>query len=189
MITQLGVVNDCLATMGEAPLNTLQEEHTYKAGALSILTYENRRVQATGWWFNMENAKLTTNLDGRIYLPSDTLSVAVMGQRPNIVQRGRVLRDLSKGTDIFAEGTTVDARLIREVPFESVPITAASYIAALAVLRFQSSYDGDSTKTRMLLAGIPDLLNDAKQEHIRNRRYNVLEGNPRLSKIRNAVNG
>ena len=76
--TTLDVVNDCLAVMGEAPLNTISEDHAFKVAAINILNRNSRNVQARGWWFNQEVLKLTVNpIDSRIYLPNDAGSFIV----------------------------------------------------------------------------------------------------------------
>jgi hypothetical protein len=187
MATQLDVVNDCLAVMGEAPLTTLQEDHEYKAAALNRLASENREIQSKGWWFNMEEVKLVADpTDNRIYLPGDTLAIT-LACSAKLAQRGRVLYNLSEGTDKFPAGTTYDARLTRLVPYEDLPQTAAAFVGVNVVLWFQNQYDGDQTKTRNL-----SLLREQREtavmtEHIRNRKVNLLDSNVRLARIRNII--
>lgn len=191
MATRLDVVNDCLAIMGETPLNTLLETHAFKGAALSLLDAKNASMQSRGgqgWWFNTEQVKLTPNpQDSRIYLPGDTASVVVLCQRPQLTQRGRVLYDLTNGTDIFPAGTVYPAKLIRLIDFESVPSSVAEFIRATVVLRFQNDYDGDQTKTRNLSADLDRLRADAMSEHMRNRKVNLLDNSPGLARIRNIV--
>lgn len=191
MVTQLRVVNDCLAVMGETPLNTLQEEHDYKAAALTRLRATSERIQArkgNGWWFNAETLTLTVHpADSRIYLPGDVGTVTVLAERPALAQRGRVLYNLDEGTDKFAEGVTYTARMVRLLPFEQIPLTVAEFIAASTVLAFQSEYDGDQTKTRNLMQAVREWETDAMAEHIRNRKVNLLDTSVGLSRIRNIV--
>jgi hypothetical protein len=192
MANDLDVVNDCLAIMGEAPLNSLTEDHTFKEAALNTLNRVNRQIQSTGWWFNMENYVMRVNLqDQRIYFPTDIGTIMPFENRPHLVQRGRVLYDLSRGTDRFELGQTFDARLVRIIPLADVPESVGAYIARQSVLDFQQAYDGDQTKTRNLMIeingspqmGIVGLKTEAKLEHIRNRRVNLIDSSDRMARI------
>lgn len=186
MATQLTVVNECLATMGESPLASLAEDHEYKTAVLNKLDSETRRILAKGWWFNMESVTLTPSLnDNRIYVSGDTVCSIVLDKRPDIVQRGRVLYDLANATDQFPAGTTLCGRINRMVTLDDMPVSASEYIATTVVLWFQSQYDGDQTKTRNLMATLEERKVDFMSEHIRNRKVNLLDTSVRLAKIRN----
>lgn len=197
MATRLDVVNDCLAIMGEAPLNSLNEDHSFKQGALNVLTRNDTSIQNEGWWYNLENLRLMRNpTDGRVYLPTDGSTIRPdcnLGQR--YVQRGRVLYDLHGGTDRFPDGFTLNVKLIRLVPFEDTPRSVNSLIARKTVLDFQQEFDGDQTKTRNLLielygdgGRILGLRGAAEAEHIRSIGFNFIQESERLSRITNRVN-
>lgn len=200
--TTLEVVNDCLAVMGEAPLNTISEDHAFKTAAITILERNNRNVQANGWWFNQELLTLTVNpTDLRIYLPNDTGTFIVTdrSKRDEFAQRGRVIYNLTKGTDMFSAGDSLKISLIRQLAFEDLPNSANAYIARKTVLDFQLDYDGDQTKVRNLQAevyGVPTTQGSQEQlglkgalmaEHIRNKRVNFIDQSDRLARIRNRV--
>lgn len=200
MATTLEVVNQCLAVMGEAPLNTLAEDHAYKQSALNILERNDKQIQSEGWWFNTEYLELSPNpTDSRIYLPNDTATIRPICDRPDIVQRGRILYDTSKGTDKFVAGTIIRLNLIRRVAFELVPSSVNDYITRKTVLDFQNDYDGDSTKTRDLwreVYGTPANANTqesmglrgiAKSEHIRYTKVNFIQQSSRLHRITNRI--
>lgn len=190
MTTKLDVVNTCLAVMGETPLNSLSEDHEYKAAALTRLAADTNRLQAKGWWFNLETVQLTVNpSDSRIYLPGDigTLRLPSMPGAARVAQRGKVLYNLDAGTDLFPDGTTYKATLIRLLPFESLPLLMAEYIAAETVLWFQNEYDGDQTKTRNLALVAQDRQREVTAEHLRNIKVNLLDNSVGLSRIRNRV--
>ena len=189
MVTQLTVVNDCLAIMGEAPLNTLSEEHAFKAAALGVLSRVTGTVLAKGWWFNLETLTLTASpVDGRLYLPSDVGTVLPFHKDANLAQRGRVLYNLTAGTDVFEQGFATTVRLTRLLPLEDCPSSVADLIAARVVLEFQTQYDGDQTKTRNLGELVGTLTTLAMAEHIRNRRVNLVHTSERLARITNVIN-
>lgn len=195
MATRLSVVNDCLAVMGEAPINALSEFHTFKDGALSTLDRVTATVMAKDWWFSMENLTLTVNpVDRRVYLPTDVVTFVPLDDRPTIVQRGRVLYDLKEGTDRFVVGETFDLIIKRSIPLEDMPASVGNYIARRTVLEFQHLYDGDQTKTRNLtieVYGNPQmqvmgLRAEAEAEHIRNRKVNLLDNSLAVNRVRRA---
>lgn len=197
MATRLDVVNDCLAIMGEAPLNALTEDHSFKQAALNVLTRNDRAIQNEGWWYNTENLALLRNpADERVYLPTDGSTIrpdTSMGHR--YVQRGRVLYDLEKGTDRFPEGFTLKVKLVRQVAYEDTPSSVNSLIGRKTVLDFQQEFDGDQTKTRNLLievygdgGRILGLRGAAEAEHIRSVDFNFIHNSERLARITNRIN-
>jgi len=194
----LTVVNEMLGTMGETPLNTLEDPHTYRGACLSTLDRVNREVQAKGWVFNREFLTLQPGaLNGHIYLPGDFIAVRVQRKRSGaatrtIVQRGRRLYDTgsygSEGTYVFTE--SVDVELVRLVPFEDLPESPAAHIAAVSVVEFQSKYDGDVAKTRELVARISGpmgTLAALQSEETRATQVNMIESNPRLMRLRRII--
>lgn len=181
---QLTVINSMLGTMGEAPLNAIDDPHPYRGACVSILNTVNRDFQARGWWFNREQLTLQPGaLDSAIYLPGDTINVRT--ENRNYVQRYRRLYNLDGGTYTFTESQ--DVELVRLVPFEQTPELFAAYVAAEAVLRFQKRYDGDSQKTRELGHELADARTYAQAEETRQARANLIESNVRLSYIKSRV--
>lgn len=182
----LTVVNRMLATLGEAPLNALTDPHTFRASCLAKLDSKDSALQTKGWWFNRELLSLSPNLlDSKIYLPGDVINVMIPG-RLDIVQRGRVLYDTVNGTTLFTEA--VDAQVIRRVPFEDLPELVAEYIAADAVLEFQSDFDADSNKRQLLAKTYTDAKLEFNAEATRQSRYNSLDTNIRLQKLKSRIN-
>ena len=197
MATRLDVVNACLAIMGEAPLNSIDEDHAFKHGALNILSRNDEEIQNKGWWYNTEDLLLRVNpADMRVYLPTDGSTIRPQGHKSmRYVQRGRVLYDLQAGSDRFDQSFTLDVKLIRQVPFEYCPRSISAFIGRKTVLDFQQEYDGDQTKTRNLLievygdgGRILGLKGSAESEHIRNVGFNFVSESERLSRVTNRVN-
>ena len=195
-ITTLDVVNQCLGTLGEAPLNTLLEPHEFRGTAQKALNTANNRLQSVGWWFNTEAATFDpAPVTGFIQLPGDCLKwqsgvrssdLLVRGQaKPWLVQRGSRLYDTRTRTFEITESVT--GELIREVAFEDLPSVIASYIAAEAVLKFQSSYDADNSKRQELLGEWKLCRSDANAENTRQQGVNFINNNSRLQRIKSAV--
>lgn len=180
----LTVVNDMLGTLGEAPLNTLTDAHTYRGACLSTLDKVNKATQAKGFWYNRENLTLTPNpLDFKLYLPGDTINVRCAVE-PALVQRGNLLYDTFNGTPLFDAGKSVDVILVRLIPFEQLPEIAAWSIAADAILYFQRAYDGDAQRTRELALVADAARLPLNAEETRQLRANLIDGNAKLQYIK-----
>jgi hypothetical protein len=180
----LTVINNCLGTMGEAPLNAVDDSHPFRAAAVSILNTVDREFQARGWWFNREVLTIApSGLDQGIYLPGDAISVRTSDA--NLVQRYRRLYNKSTGSYVF--DADVEVTIIRLVPFEHTPELYAAYAAAEAVQRFQKRYDGDSTKTRQLADELREARIQAQAEETRQAKANLIDANVRLSYIKSRV--
>lgn len=196
MASTLDVVNECLATLGEVPLNTLDEPHEYKASAQRFLARANRRIQAPGYWFNLERGTFTPAPEtGHITLPGDAISwrsgsrerdtMMLRPAQPWAVQRGTRLYDTRNRTYVFDEDAI--GELIREIPFEELPPIVNDLVAAEAVLRFQSSFDADNSKRQELAQAWALAFTAVKAENIRQASVNLISSNYRLQRIKSKV--
>lgn len=193
MATTLDVVNDCLATLGETPLNTLTEPHEFKASAIRYLNKANRSIQAPGWWFNREAiTMLPAPLTGHMQLAGDVIKwesgtrsrdlLALSIEKPWIVQRGQRLYDTRNRSYVMTEQVT--GEIVREIPFEDLPPIMNDYVAAAAVLKFQSDFDADNSRRQELTQAWQLARVEAKAEDIRQMAVNSIVNNPRLHRIR-----
>jgi hypothetical protein len=181
-MTELDVINDQLATLGEVPLNAVDDDHPYVAAGLRMLKVASAREQAKGWWFNIETVTLAPDPDtGQIFVPADSLSVDPTSPYLYYVQRGRRLFD--PGTSSYTFSAPVECKVVRSVPFEDLPPPAAAYIGLSAVLAFQRSYDADGQKTRDIKEDLRSALMDLNAEHIRNVGVNMLNNKSVLEKM------
>lgn len=198
MATTLEVVNDCLATMGESPLNTLAEPHEFKGAAQRLLSRKSREIQSVGWWFNLEAITLKpAEFTGYVQLPTDALrwesgvrssDTLVQSQsKPWLVQRGQRLYDTR--TRSYGITESVTGELVREVPFEEMPLVVNEYVAAAAVLQFQSSYDGDTQRRAELTQRLLMLRGEARAENIRQLRVNLISANSSIGYLKTITRG
>lgn len=194
-LTQLDVVNQMLATLGEAPLNQITDDHPLVPAAIRELRITSGREQAKGWWFNTEYINLTPDVaTGFLYVPGDCLSVNPFNTT-TVVQRGGRMYNLQTASYTFTDG--LPCQLIRQVDFEDLPVSASAYIGLSAVLKFQTDYDADGQKTRQLMMDLAAAYTEFNSEHIRAMKVNLLNrpttaaalnrlgGNPQLGGIRN----
>lgn len=193
MATTLDIVNDCLATMGESPLNTLLEPHEFKPAALRELTKANRQIQSPGWWFNTEAITLApAPVTGHIQLAGDvvkwqsgvrTTDTLVRGQpKPWIVQRGTRLYDTRLRS--FTLDEEVVGVVVRLIAYEDLPPVAQDYVGAQAVLRFQSNFDADNSRRQELQQAWQLARQLANSEEIRQQAINAIDNNSRLQRVK-----
>lgn len=175
-LSTLDVVNDMLATLGELPLNTVDVGHPMVPAALRTLNTANAREQAKSWWFNKELTDLVPDLLGFIMLPNDVLRVDPQATSLNYVQRGRKLYKPYEpsSADKFKFDTTVRCWLIRELPFDDLPVPAQQVVSYSAQLEFMKAYEADTTKMQSLMLLYREALIVLNAEHVRNSDVNIL---------------
>lgn len=175
IISQLEIVNDMLATLGEAAVNSLTTGHPLVTTGIRVLTRTSAREQTKGWWFNTELVELTPDTQGNIFVPEDTLKVDPWQPTLNYTQRGRVLYNLSSGSvdpTVFTE--PVLCILTRLLPFDDLPATAQFLVSAAAQLTFHLNMNGDETKLKLLRDEAREALVLCNAEHIRSVNANLI---------------
>lgn len=176
-LSELDVVNDMLATMGEAPLNALDDAHPLVPAGRRFLNTQSWRVQAKSWWFNKEVTTLSPDPSGNLFLPDDTISVDPVDKSAAYVQRGKRLYQpfASASVDKFVFTSPVVCWLVRRVPFDELPAPAQAVISLSARLDFQLLYDADPNKVALLQQDLRMAQIELNTEHIRNKGVNLLD--------------
>lgn len=165
-ITQLTVVNACLASMGEEPINSLAEENGFINSAKFALENATINVQSEGWWFNKEIVKMIPETDGRYSVPADVIDLVIDANPKWLAIRGNKLYSTSEG-DYLVGTREYRAAVVRLVRFEDIPFHAKRLTKAAAVLLFQQSYDGDAQKIKEAEQEYSMAYGLAKAQHIR----------------------
>lgn len=171
--SKLAIVNRCVATMGELPVDSIGSLYGYGAVALAYIEEQLTTLLQRGWWFNKDYAVelLPTVGTGDVTLPGDCLSVTP--QDPRYVPRGTRLWDTTDHT--FAIGKKVVADVTRRLSFDDLPGTAQDYISALVVQTFQINYDASSSKLQQADRDVKVAYVAFNSEHIKASRCNMLE--------------
>lgn len=172
MLTELDVVNGCLATIGELPLVELNDDHPLIAAARGSFKMARVAEVSRQWWFNTDFLVLEQANDSFVYAPSDALAVNPLTRR-ELTLRGRRLYNRMGGTYIV-EGP-VSCWVIRDLDFADLPSPAQLLVHHSAVLHFQINYDADESKTLKLEKIKYDAHLTLNAEHIRQVRLNNLE--------------
>lgn len=173
-ITELDVINEMLASLGESPLNEVEEDHPLVASGLRKLRIANMREQAKGWWFNEDIVNLLPDpVTGYIYVPADTINIDPTNPWTHLTQRGRRLFD-PRREDGYNIGRAVRCKLLRLVPFEDLPPLAQDYVSCSAQVDFQKDYDADRLKYEQIVLSKREAFMTLRAEDIRNRGVNLL---------------
>lgn len=148
----LEAINDMLAAVGEAPVNTLEDSQNVDVeNAIRVLEKINRQVQSKGWSFNhVDEAKLNRDVTTNKIKWQDDILYIVGTDGTKYVQRGEYVYDFDNQTDTFT--SDIEVELIRLIDFDYMPSVARDYIVAKAARIFQSQTLDDDSIGQNLLA-------------------------------------
>lgn len=166
LITKLDVINQCLASMGEAPVNSLDYNNPLITSADNAFKNAVSQTQAMGWYFNIEFITITPTIDGEYYIPVDVLGLVVKDNPPWMSQRGRRVYDNRVGT-YFLGTKELEVRIIRLVPFDDLTYHAQQLVQWATVRDFQVSYDADAGKVEAADSKYAEAYALLHAEHIR----------------------
>ena len=148
----LDAINDMLAAVGEAPVNTLEDSQNVDVeNAIRVLEKVNRQVQSKGWSFNhVDEAKLNRDVTTNKIKWQDDILYIVGTDGTKYVQRGEYVYDFDNQTDTFT--SDIEVELIRLIDFDYMPSVARDYIVAKAARIFQFQILDDDSISQNLLA-------------------------------------
>lgn len=171
MLTELNVVNACLATLGENPLVELEEDHPLVAAARQNFREAMVTEMGRKWWFNTDYLELKQANDKFIYIPQDAISCVPI-ERDDLTVRGRRLYNRYAGT--YEVQGSVLVYVIRNLEFSELPVTAQLLVRDRTVLSFQLNYDADETRTAKLEQAYVNSYMTLNAENIRQQNVNML---------------
>ena len=172
----LNAVNDMLAAIGEPAVLQLDETNADVQNAIRILTRVNRMVQAKGWNFNINEAKvLSPNLkEGKIpYLPT-YLKVMTTGSASTYTNMGGFLYSLESQTTRFTESITVE--IVELKSFSEMPAVFRDYIVAKASREFNAKFFGSPESEAFLREQEQELYTMIMEYELDTGRYNLMDG-------------
>lgn len=137
--TRLTAVNSMLATVGEAPINTLEDVGVVDAiTAIASLDEVTREVLVEGYTFNTdENYPLKPEgfEPWEVTVPPSALSV--VPQDRTLTLRGNRIYNTATFGYSFEGVDEVVAQIIWNMPFDDLPEVTRQYVAIRAARRFQ----------------------------------------------------
>lgn len=184
--TELDAINTMLSTIGEAPVNAVEDSGVVDAVlARQILHSVSREVQGRGWHFNFEKSFTLTPTypEGEIRLPETLLRIdTVCSDRDiDVVQRGSRLYDRRNHTYIFDKSVTVDMVVLLE--FEDLPEVARQYIVTRASRIFQERIVGSAELSQFTLNDEARALVVLKEADGDTADYNILTDNYSVARV------
>ena len=145
--TELEAINTMLSTIGESPVNAVEDTGNVDVViARQILQTVSREVQARGWHFNTEkNYTITPDSAGYLVLPNAVLKVDTVypDSSKDVVVRGSKLYDRENHTYVFTDAVKVDMTIL--LTFDELPEVARNYATIRASRIFQERVVGSDT--------------------------------------------
>ncbi len=171
--TKLEAVNEILAAIGEAPVNTLEGDLTAEVQiVVNHLHNTSRKVQLEGWWFNEEeNFELSRDVEtNEVTVPGNTLNIDITYEVANVdlVQRGTKLYDKIGHT--FELGFNPKCTITFFLEWDDLPEAAREYIKIKTARIFQDRFIGSgdqhtfSSNDEAIARATMDALNAENQD-------------------------
>jgi hypothetical protein len=166
--TELSAVNGMLATIGEAPVNTLEDTPLVDVAlARAALREVTRSLLVDGWAFNTDE-KYPLYPEGfapfEIKIPPNAMVVLPVRQYDYITPRGSRLYDTRAMSFNFQGHPAVPCQVIWSVDFSDLPEVTRQYIAVRSARLFQAR----TTASELLHAFTTEDERNARWTHQRN---------------------
>lgn len=184
--TELDAINTMLSAIGEAPVNTVEDNGVVDAVmARQILNGISREVQAWGWHWNTEKEYLLvpTFPEGELVLPHTVLRVDTVStdQDVDVVVRGNRLYDRRNHTYKFDRPLKVDMVIL--LPFHELPEPARRYITIRSARTFQERVVGSTELSQFALKDELRALAVLREMDADTADYNILTDNYSVARV------
>ena len=160
---ELPAINEILASVGQAPVTTLDQTNPDVAIAYNTLLTVSREVQAEGWTFNTEfNVKTTTDANKEFVIPNNYLQVDLShnstNSSKNVVRRRKPGETQTKLYDKYNHTYEITSEAAGNIELDIVfhydwidlPIPIQDYIVAKAAATVASRIVGDTNQYKIL---------------------------------------
>lgn len=184
--TELDAINTMLSAIGEAPVNTVEDNGVVDAVmARQILNGISREVQAWGWHWNTEKEYLLvpTFPEGELVLPHTVLRVDTVStdQDVDVVVRGNRLYDRRNHTYKFDRPLRVDMVILLQ--FHELPEPARRYITIRSARTFQERVVGSTELSQFALKDELRALAVLREMDADTADYNILTDNYSVARV------
>jgi hypothetical protein len=202
-MTKLDAVNSILASIGEAPVNSLSSGLPDAELAESFLDRENRRVQLMGWHCNtLNDYELTKNVSNQFPVPDDTLKCDTVNPRgprkgatpkPHSYINATMRRaaddskwlmwDGDNNSETWATETTLTVDLVQLIQFSNLTPALQIYVHASAAHKFQKSTMGSQVLRAFTEEDVKEAEVIAINEDMENEDLNIIRDNSHVHSI------
>jgi len=142
--TELEAVNEMLAAIGEAPVNTLSGDLTAEVQvAVDTLRNTSRKVQLTGYWFNEEDEyELSRDVNNIVTVPGNTINIDITNEIAGVdlIERDGKLYD--KTSHSFTLTFNPKCTITFFLSWNELPEAAREYIKIKAARIYQDRLVG-----------------------------------------------
>ncbi|OUV34726.1 MAG: hypothetical protein CBC48_05380 [bacterium TMED88] len=156
---ELKAVNGILASVGQAPVTTLDQTNPDVAICYQTLLDVSRQVQAEGWTFNTEyNLPLNINTNKTVTIPNNTLQISLATSHPEYGDKDGVRRSQQGvpylydrvGHTFNWSGTNVYVDIVSLIEWADLPLPFQAYVTARASTIVSQRLISDPTLYQML---------------------------------------
>ena len=154
---ELPAVNEILASVGQAPVTTLDQTNPDVAIAYDTLINVSREVQAAGWTFNKEEFyELTPDANGEVVIPNNVLQIDLHDEKDNqyeaVRRNGKLYEKINHTYDwkTLTNWDTVACDIVWLFDWVDLPRPIQDYIVARAAAIVSSRIVGDPQQYQIL---------------------------------------
>ena len=156
---ELPAVNEILASVGQAPVTTLDQTNPDVAIAYDTLLNVSREVQAEGWTFNTEEYyPMTPDANGEIVIANNILQIDLHDEKDNsyetVRRSGKLYEKVNHTYDwtTLTGWDTVRSDIVWFFDWVDLPRPIQDYIVAKAAATVSNRIVGDPQQFRILQA-------------------------------------
>ena len=156
---ELKAVNGILASVGQAPVTTLEQTNPDVAICYQTLLDVSRQVQAEGWTFNTEyDFPLNINTDNTVAIPDNTLQISLAINHPEYGDKDAVRRTIDGVPYLYERvahtyqwsGTSVFVDIVSLIDWPDLPLPFQAYVTGRASTIVSQRIISDPTLYQML---------------------------------------
>ena len=154
---ELPAVNEILASVGLAPVTTLDQTNPDVAIAYDTLLNVSREVQAEGWTFNTEEYyPMTPDANGEIVIPNNMLQIDLHDEKDNqyetVRRSGKLYEKINHTYDwtTLTGWDTVRCNIVWFFDWVDLPRPVQDYIVARTATIVSSRIIGDPGQYQVL---------------------------------------
>ena len=154
---ELPAVNEILASVGQAPVTTLDQTNPDVAIAYDTLLNVSREVQSEGWTFNTEEYyPMTPDANGEIVIANNILQIDLHDEKDNqyesVRRSGKLYEKINHTYDwtTLTGWDTVRCDIVWFFDWVDLPRPIQDYIVARAAAIVSSRIVGDPQQYQML---------------------------------------
>jgi len=175
--SELAAVNELLASIGEDPVEALDNLPPSGHTALVVLRGTARDFQQESYWFNHEKDYefKPDSLTKEIVIPSNIVNADSL--EGNCIVRGQRLYD--RGAKSYQFDRPVKCEVTFHLPWEELPAVVRRYITALCVEKFIESFPAAQGTTEARLRNLMRAKVAFEKAAIENGDYNLFK-NPHI---------